>query len=201
MNAVRPQQDAATASADRPRPARIFAAVKTAPEIADALARMARSLERYPVRLVAPADIHLTLVPPWNEVSISDAVEKIRRVADQSDPFALTFQHIGYGPDPRRPRLLWAECAAGQEITELQAALLLAFGQTDERQFRPHVTLARLRGNGAAIARKHLIDQTLSLAQQVASIELMQSPLPGERGYKILASLRLGKSRKMLSDI
>jgi RNA 2',3'-cyclic 3'-phosphodiesterase len=176
-----------TASPRGPRLARIFVALKMATEIAGELARMARELERFPVRLIAPADIHLTLVPPWNEASIPDAVEKLRRVADRFGDFTLEFRHIGYGPEPRRPRLLWAECAAGPDLTRLHAELLLVFGQTDERPFRPHVTLARLRSNGAVIARKHPVDRDLALTQRVGSVELMQSPAPGESGYKVLA--------------
>jgi len=184
--------DGATANAGRPQPARVFVALKIAPEIADELAQMARSLEPFPVRLVMPSDIHLTLVPPWNEVSITDAVEKLRRVAKRFGAFTLEFRRVEYGPEPRRPRLLWAKCAAGRDIGELRAALLLTFEQTDERSFRPHVTLARLRGNGAVIARKYPIDQDLVRTQRVESVELMQSPPPGESGYKVLASLPFG---------
>jgi 2'-5' RNA ligase len=177
-----------TVGSGSPQPARVFVALKMAPEIAEELAKMAGGLGRFPVRLIAPADIHLTLVPPWNEVSIPGAVEKLRRAADGFGEFTLEFRRVGYGPEPRRPRFLWAECAAGPEIAQLRAMLLLMFERTDERPFRPHVTLARLRGNGAAIARKYPIDRDLALAQHVGSVELMQSPAPGERGYKVLAS-------------
>jgi 2'-5' RNA ligase len=181
-----------TASSGGPRPARVFVALKMAPEIAGELARIARELERFPVRLIAPADIHLTLVPPWNEVSIPDAVGKLGRVADGFGDFTLEFRRVGYGPEPRRPRFLWAECAAGPDLARLRAELLLAFGQTDERPFRPHVTLARLRDNGSVIARKCPIDRDLALTQRVGSVELMQSPAPGESGYKVLASPLVG---------
>jgi 2'-5' RNA ligase len=184
--------DGSTASSGGPHPARVFVALKIAPEIAEELAQMARELERFPVRLIAPADIHLTLVPPWSEVSIPDAVEKLRRVADRFGDFTLEFGRVGYGPEPRRPRFLWAECAAGPELAQLRAELLLTFGQTDERPFRPHVTLARLRGNGSVIARKYPIDRELALTQRVGSVELMQSPAPGESGYKVLASPLVG---------
>lgn len=186
------QMDGSTASSGGPRPARIFVALRIAPGIAGELAQIARELERFPVRLVAPADIHLTLVPPWNEVSMPDAIEKLRRVAGGFGDFTLEFRRVGYGPEPRRPRLLWAECAVGQDVAELRAVLLLAFGRTDDRPFRPHVTLARLRGNGAAIARKYPIDRSLALAQRVGSVELMQSPPSGGRGYKVIASLQFG---------
>lgn len=186
--------DRLAAGSGGPRQARIFVALKIAPGIADEFARIARELERFPVRLIAPADIHLTLVPPWNEVSIPDAVEKLGRVVDGFGDFILEFRHVGYGPEPRRPRLLWAECAAGQDLAELRAVLLLTFGQADDRSFRPHVTLARLRGNGITIARKYPIDRDLVLTQRVDSVELMQSYPAGGNGYKVLASLPLGKN-------
>lgn len=193
--------DSLAAGSGGSQPARVFVALKIAPEIAGELARMARELERFPVRLIAPADIHLTLVPPWNEVAIPDAVEKLRRVVCGFGDFTLEFRRVGYGPEPRRPRLLWAECAAKQDIAELRASLLLAFGQTDDRPFRPHITLARLRGNGAAIARKHPIDRGLVLTQRVGSVELMQSPAAGASGYRILASLPLGGNLEFSSDV
>jgi 2'-5' RNA ligase len=172
---------------------RVFVGLKVAPEIALELARFARELERLSVKLVAAADLHLTLVPPWEEPSLSDAIERLRLVAGKFGAFPLTFQRVGYGPQPKRPRLLWAECAVNEEIMALQAALLEAYGQSNERPFRPHVTLARIRASGSAVARKHPIDRELSFTQRVQSAELFQSPPPGGSGYQILASVRLGK--------
>ena len=154
---------------------------------------MARVLERFSVRLIAPADIHLTLVPPWNETAIPAAVNKLPGVAERAAPFTLTFRYLGYGPQARRPHLLWAECAESEELSALHAALLAVFGQSEQRPFRPHVTVARIRGNGAAVARKQPIDRELALAQQVETVELMQSPPAGEIGYRVLASLPLGR--------
>jgi len=176
------------------RPVRIFVALRISPDIALALAQYGRDLEQFSVRPVAPADIHLTLVPPWNEVSPAEAVEKLCRVVDRFFPFTLTFRHVGYGPEPKRPRFLWAECVASKEIAEFRVALIQAFGQADERPFRPHVTLARLRDKGRALARKHPLDQDLALTQRIESIELMQSPPPDGSGYKILASVPLAVS-------
>ena len=122
----------------------------------------------------------------------TDGGRKRRAVTDRFGAFTLIFLRLAYGPQPRRPRLLWAECAATDDVILLHAALLQGFGQYDDRPFRPHVTLARIRGNGSAIARRQPIDQELSITQQVGSIELFQSPPPGGAGYKILVSLRLG---------
>jgi RNA 2',3'-cyclic 3'-phosphodiesterase len=176
------------------REARIFVGLKIAPEIASELAQLAAPLKKLSLRLVEPTDIHLTLVPPWKEASPPKAIDKLARVASGFGTFRLSFQHLGYGPQPKRPRLLWADCGGSDEITALRAALLHVYGQIDERPFQPHVTLARIRGNGAAIARKHPIDLPLALAQRIESVELFQSPSPGEIGYRILASLRLGET-------
>ena len=191
--------DGVSETATGVRPVRIFVALRISPDIALALAQYGRDLEQFSVRLVAPADIHLTLVPPWNEVSIPDAVAKLRRVADTCVAFTLAFRHIGYGPEPRHPRFLWAECVASKEIAEFRVALIQAFGQADERPFRPHVTLARLRDKGRAIARKHPLDQDLAYTQRIDSVELMQSPSPGGSGYKMLLSLPLGANRGFMS--
>ena len=182
-------------------PARVFVGLKIPLEIASQLAKFAAALEAPSVRPVAPADIHLTLVPPWNETSIPDAITKLGRVASGFSAFQLIFQHVDYGPRPRRPRLLWADCAATDEIAALHAALLQAFGRTDERPFQPHVTLARIRAAGPAIARLHPIDQPLSLTQRVDSVELFQSPPLGGTGYRVLASSRLGETTGSASTL
>jgi 2'-5' RNA ligase len=195
-DAYSPNQASAVESAQRPPApqARVFVGIRIAPAIADQLARFAAALQSPFVRTVAPVDIHLTLAPPWNETLVSDAIAKLARATAPFSAFPLVIQRVCYGPQPRWPRLLWAECAAGKELFTLRAALLEAFGQANERPFQPHVTLARIRGNSRALARKYPIDERLSLTQRVESIELFQSPPPRATGYRILASSRLAEA-------
>jgi 2'-5' RNA ligase len=141
---------------------------------------------------VAPNDIHLTLVPPWDETSIPAAVERLSKAVTGFESFPLSFERLCYGPEHRRPRLVWAECAVGPELEALQGVLLEAFGKVNERPFRPHVTLARIDQKDSATARRHPIDQSLSLTQSVRSVELFRSPPPSMRGYQVVASLPLG---------
>lgn len=171
--------------------ARLFVGIKVAPEIAEALAASARCLEAYPVRLIRPADIHLTLVPPWNEVDLAGAVERLRDALRSFGSFDLAFEHLNYGPTPERPRFLWAECAPTTELAELQKQLAVAFEKVDERPFRPHVTLARIRSRGRKIAHENPIDRKLLHGQRVRSIELFQSPQRGDEGYRVIGSLPL----------
>jgi RNA 2',3'-cyclic 3'-phosphodiesterase len=173
-------------------PPRIFIGLKVAPELAQQLAELARALKSDEVRLVPSSDIHLTLVPPWTETHITDAVEKLRIAVCGIGRFLLGFEHLRYGPTLRHPHLLWAECVPSGELVELHTALLAAYGQMDPRPFRPHVTLARIPKNGRAIARKIPMDQGLSFSQYVTSVELFQSPAKASSGYQVLTSLPLG---------
>jgi hypothetical protein len=76
------------------RQARVFVGLKISPEIATELTQFAAVLKEQPVRLPKPADIHLTLVPPWNEASIPDAIEKLDSIASRFGAFWLIFQYL-----------------------------------------------------------------------------------------------------------
>jgi 2'-5' RNA ligase len=145
------------------------------------------------VRLVPKNDLHLTLVPPWNESDVATAIERLGIVASGCNCFLLSFEHLGYGPTLRHPRLLWAGCAANSELEKLRIALLAAFGREDARPFQPHVTLVRIRRNGRSIARRFPIDRPLALTQCVRSVELFQSPSKNQSGYQVLSSSPLAE--------
>ena len=77
---------------DSPESHKVFVALKFAPEVLQQLADMSASLEGSEVRRVSAGDIHLTLVPPWNESAIFSAVSKLSRVAEHHDCFELHFK-------------------------------------------------------------------------------------------------------------
>lgn len=173
------------------QPARVFVGIKIVREVARELADFARPLEGCGARLVPGADIHLTLVPPWNEADMAVATEKLRTAISDFGSFLLTFAHLGYGPTLRHPHLLWVDCVPSKELTGLWIALTAAYGKMDPRPFRPHVTLARIPRNGRVIARANPLDLDLLLTQYVTSVELFQSPSKGQNGYRVVVSLPL----------
>jgi RNA 2',3'-cyclic 3'-phosphodiesterase len=122
--------------------------------MAEQLALFIAGLEASFVRAVAPADIHLTLVPPWNETAIPDAIAKLGRVTGRFSGFWLDLCYVGYRPQPRRPRLVWVDSAIADDGA-LHGALLEAFGRNEVCPSHPHVALARIQVDGSAISRKH----------------------------------------------
>lgn len=175
--------------------ARVFVGLRVAPEIAQELAQRARSVSDPTTRLVPSEDLHLTLLPPWDEVPIAQTIERLRAASRGLEPFTLTFTRLSYWPNRHRPRLLCAECVPTHEISTLQSALLHAFGQKEDKPFQPHVTLARMQRGRRAPIEKTLSEQPLSLAQCVRSVELFQSPRKERKGYEVLASVPLARFR------
>jgi 2'-5' RNA ligase len=170
---------------------RVFVGLKMEPAIAQELARYAHRCERAPSRFVPVEGIHLTLVPPWDENSIADVVDKLRATSSKLAPFPLALTRLSYWPNHRRPRLLCVECTPTAELAALQSALLEVLGQTNDRPFKPHVTPARLKRDAKPASAKSALDQNLALEQSIGTVELFQSPKPPARGYTVLASVPL----------
>ena len=91
---------------------------------------------------------HITLkfighVPDERADAIRNALAEIRGFA----PIDLHFAGLGFFPNAKRPRVLWAGIEAGPELAQLATAVenrMANFGiEREEREFRPHVTLAR----------------------------------------------------------
>jgi 2'-5' RNA ligase len=173
------------------RPPRVFVALKLAPDIARELAALAAPLRQFGIRPIGADDLHLTLVPPWREPAPELAMATLRRVVEGRPAFALRVHHVGYGPDAKRPHFLWADCESARPLVDLRAALLDVFGPRDERPFHPHVTLARLHNTVVRVVRRCPIDCAVDLTQAIATVELMQSPAPDERGYRVLMAAPL----------
>lgn len=111
------------------------------------------------VAWVPPANLHLTMkfygnLAPEQVEAVRDAAHK---AASQVKPFGIAARGLGVFPDPERPRVLWVGLAEGTsalgELARLveDASFELGFPR-DPRPFRPHMTIARIRGGNAGVA-------------------------------------------------
>jgi 2'-5' RNA ligase len=120
------------------------------------------------VKWVEAENIHLTLLflGEVEDRQLPDVCRAVALVAGRHESFSLTVETVGCFPNPRRPRVVWAGVGEGaQELIALHEAIeppLLDLGcyRREERQFTPHITLGRVRGERAtdglatALARK-----------------------------------------------
>lgn len=102
-------------------------------------------------RFPTVGSIHLTLKFLGN---IEEAhVPPIARALDQccqtQSPFRVQLRGLGAFPHSANPRVLWMSVEAGRELNEMQQLLetqLVDLGfEAEERPFRPHLTVARVR--------------------------------------------------------
>ena len=115
-------------------------------------------------RWVRPDNLHVTLkfighIEPAKLDAIRATLQKVRSVAS----IDVRFRGLGFFPNAKRPRVLWAGTAASQNLASLardiDASLAKLEIPAEERAFTPHLTLARCEPQaisaalGAAIER------------------------------------------------
>lgn len=148
------------------------------------------------------AQLHLTLVFLGDRPAsqLADLAGAARGAAGTHDPFDLELRGLGGFPSLERPRVLYLGCPVGGEaLASLQSALLAALGSrlgpTDDRPFRAHLTLGRLRERPAPLelARWRQAWPDEGHLFPVDRIELVRSELrPGGSRYSVVEGFSLG---------
>ncbi len=114
------------------------------------------------VRWVRPGQVHLTLrfIGEVDEATTAAIAERLRSV--RAAPFPLHVGGVGVFPGRRRPRVLWVGADGGDGLAALHARVETAVREAgtapDEKPFRPHLTLARLRRPDPAWVRAFLAE-------------------------------------------
>jgi RNA 2',3'-cyclic 3'-phosphodiesterase len=129
---------------------RLFVALDIPDAAREALTGLSRRLrERCPgARWVRMEGVHITI--KFIGETPADRAEQVRAAlsaVSAPGPIELRLAGLGFFPDPRRPRVLWAGVDAGVALRSLAASVetqLEALGIPREaRDFSPHITLAR----------------------------------------------------------
>jgi 2'-5' RNA ligase len=183
---------------------RTFIAVELETPIRQRLVRLQETLMRSgaDVKWVEEENLHVSLlflgeVDERDVLAVCRATEEVCR---QHPVFALHVEGVGCFPNPRRPRVFWVGVSNGtEELCALHEALeppLLALGcyRREERQFTPHITLGRARGDrpgGPGLdLQKHARWQCGE--QTVREVHVLSSQLtPKGPIYSVLSRARL----------
>jgi len=131
------------------------------------------------LRWLSPENLHITLIPPWYEDE--RGLQKIKEHLEKftfRGPFKISFHKISYGPDPKRPRLIWLEGRTPKQIVELKTELEKILSQKSEaRPFKVHLTIARFRSEAFSSFPIKKIGESISWSEQVKSFLIMESHL------------------------
>ena len=122
------------------------------PEVKEAFMKVEEELKqtRADIKLVERENLHFT-VKFLGEIPESMVEEIDRRIGTLRLPkMEVDVRGLGAFPDGRRPRVVWAGVApndlatvsgSGQKVIDA----LEGIGESDERGFHPHITVARVR--------------------------------------------------------
>src|SRR5260370_14114373 len=94
-----------------------------------------------------PESLHVTLkfIGQASDTRMQEIKNALSAV--QAVPFAISFQGVGFFPDPKSPRVFWIGMSAGEALPQLAAAVYAALAKlgiaAEEKAYHPHLTLAR----------------------------------------------------------
>jgi 2'-5' RNA ligase len=139
---------------------RTFVAVEIPPEVKNRASQLIGRLQAAPakVKWVDPRHMHWTLkfLGDVDMLEIPDVCQAVARAVEPLAPFDVEAQGAGAFPDIRRPRTLWVGTGTGSEqMIELHDAIeaeLAKLGyRAENRRFRPHLTIGRVRNSPEGI--------------------------------------------------
>ena len=153
-----------------------------------------------------PGNLHLTVrfLGDLDESDASRVGEAVARGVEGTAAPRVTLGAIGSFPSLGRPRVLWAGVAQGEpELLALgrtvNAAIDAAGFARDDKPFRPHLTLGRVRegARGLESLRGYALPAPLPPAAFLDRIIVMKSDLhPSGARYTALREVRLPTPRR-----
>ena len=137
---------------------RLFFALQLPESVKERLAPFLRATEG--VSFTRVEQLHFTLAFLGETEKLEDAIAAAQAVADLPQ-FELAIEGRGAFPSLGRPRVLWLGVSEGKTpLCELADKLCTALRQSgfklDDRPFKPHLTIGRVKPRGDKDARRAL---------------------------------------------
>jgi 2'-5' RNA ligase len=171
---------------------RVFIGIKISEQLQQQILVWQKKFTQLPVRWITGRNLHITLIPPWEEYDVS-GLKKLIKEIPTTDSFEIELQKITYGPNWRQPRLIWASGQTPQKIIQLKQSLEQALQiKSGSRPFVLHLTLARFRPENFSSFPIQNINEKVSWKEKIKSFQLIESQLKRSGAeYKVLLDVPL----------
>jgi len=178
---------------------RIFIAINFPADLKKALIFYQKKWAELPVRWTKGENLHLTLafIGYVGDSEVLGILEESKRGTEGHHPFSINFNRICLGPPDKAPRMFWVEGEKNRNLAilryGLEKELLGVQSEKEIREFKPHITLGRIKTfEWRQLKKRPNIEENINLVCPVNSIEIMESQLkPGGPDYFILESINL----------
>ncbi len=130
-----------------------------------------------PIRWIPVKDLHITLVPPWDETDIESAKERLSLIQNEFGKFNIEFHKVLPGPNPKHPRLIWIDGDPNPKMNKLTFTLQDFFNIYDKHSSNiPHITIARFPRK-FGLKKTQSVSGELHFTETVKEISLIKSNL------------------------
>ena len=153
------------------------------------------------IKVVDVEQLHITLkfLGPTDESLVPKIVEAMRSAIDGVKPFEMKLAGSGVFPSRSNARVVWAGLEGADPLGVMASRLenlLAGLGfQKENRPFRPHLTIARVKDPRASLAAAEAAEEFAKVdfgSETVQSILLKKSVLsPSGPTYSTVAEVRL----------
>ena len=162
------------------RSLRTFVAVEMSPDVRSRASQLITRLQGTDAKVtwVKPQAMHLTL-KFLGEVDLKEipaVCEAVSRAVKELPAFEFEAHGAGAFPSAGRPRTIWLGVRRGEEqLVALHAAIDRALGEVgfrhENRRFRPHLTLGRVRGDRDVHELGRLVAEQADFAGGIGSVD------------------------------
>jgi 2'-5' RNA ligase len=157
------------------------------------------------VKWAVHENLHLTLkfLGKTSEDLLPKIAELLSKVVLSYKPFCIKIYGVGVFPNRKYPRVIWVGIEDADLLKKLQRDVenaMTSIGyEKEEREYRPHLTLGRVRSQKKM---SNIIDELDNLQRkdfggaEISNIRLMQSDLrPTGAQYSCLEEIPLGRGK------
>ncbi len=161
---------------------RLFIACDLSPAQKHELETIQHNLTSYlsGIRWVKPQGLHLTLsfLGDLNENLIGPIQKVLENVSATANPFLLKLGGCGVFPNPSQARVLWVGVREGEEALqrikkELDYGLEDLGYKIEKRQYKPHLTLGRMRYPVDVKLIRRFIEETENFTSTVVKVSTL----------------------------
>lgn len=174
----------------------IFIAINLPDEIKRELLAHEKRWKNLRIRWTNFYKLHITIgfLGEADRKKLESILLAAEKTVSEINSFDIRLEKIVLGPDPKQARMFWATVCVDANIMKLNLALnenlKLQGIKLFDQEFKPHITLARARGNQLKGKQTNIALKNMRF--RAKSIEIMESQLqPSAEKYRIIESFEL----------